>query len=386
MSSLSLSEPVLKGKELEYLKKCIDTGFISDGKYKIKFESKIKKITKSKYVLGCINGTSALHTALKLINITDNDEIIVPVLTFIAPINAVLYCGASPIFMDCDNFLNLNSDKLKEFLNTQTLFKNGYTWNKKTNKRIKALIVVHTFGNLANLNEIVPLLKSRNICLIEDAAEALGSYIKSKKKKKRHAGTIGRIGCFSFNSNKIITSAGGGALTFKIKKDYIKAKKIIDQFKTNNIWYEHKDIGYNYRLNNINAAIGCAQLDSLKYFKKRRRLNYELYKKYFLKISKKFKILENPDYSESNNWLVIVKVDFISKKKFIQFIDGLLEKKINVRPIWKLNHLHPHTKNYQNYKIINALEFQFKAVCLPSSSNLTEKNISYITGLFKCLI
>ena len=200
-----------------------------------------------------------------LSNTKPGDEVIVPTISFIAPINAVIYCKASPIFMDVDEHLNINVKKTISFLKEKTITKNKVTYNKKTNKRISALIVVHVFGNLANIKPLVKICKEKNIDLIEDAAESFGSYYKNFTKKK-HAGTIGKFGCLSFNGNKIITCGGGGMILTEKKELADKARYLITQAKNDKINFIHNEVGYNYRMSNLHAAIGVAQLEQIDKF------------------------------------------------------------------------------------------------------------------------
>lgn len=383
--TIGLSEPYFNKEEIQNLEESVKSTFVSHGKFIEYFEEKLKKLLNSKYLVTCINGTSALHLALKSINTDYNDEIIVPSITFVAPINAVLYCGASPIFMDCDDYLNLDIKKIIKFINHETYYENGFSWNKKTKKKIKAIIAVHVFGNAVDLYKVISILKKRNIILIEDAAEGIGSYYNYGKLKNKYVGTIGDIGCFSFNANKIITTAGGGAITFKNKNRFLKVKKLINQSKTNSIWFHHDDIGYNYRFNNLNAAIGLAQISKLDHIINKRKELFLLYKKYFNELGKNFEILENPKYSNSNNWLIILKIKKINKNKFVDFVLKTIDEGVNIRPIWKPNHLHNFTNKYQKYEISNCTNLQYKFICLPSSNSLTANKVKYISELFKCL-
>ena len=212
MKRLSLHEPKFQGNELKYLKKCIQSTWVStSGEYIEKFEKRIATYTKSKFAVACNSGTSSLHISLLMAGVSHNDEVIVPTLTFIAPINAVSYVNANPIFMDCDQYFNIDIKKTIEFINNETLFKNGFTINKKTRKKIKALVVVHVFGNAVALAEIQKLCKKRNIKIVEDCSESLGTFYRNKK-KSRHTGAYGDLSCISFNGNKVITSAAGGII------------------------------------------------------------------------------------------------------------------------------------------------------------------------------
>ena len=210
---IPLSVPSLQGKEWQYVKECLDTEWVSSaGKYVGLFESKIAEFTGARYAVACVNGTAALQVALKLARVLPGDEVIVPTLTFIAPVNAVSYNGASPLFMDADEYYNIDAEKTIEFINNKTVFKDGFTINKTTKKRITAIVPVHVWGNACWLEDLLPLCEERNITIVEDACESLGTFYEDGDVKRKHTGTIGQLGCLSFNGNKIITTGGGGMI------------------------------------------------------------------------------------------------------------------------------------------------------------------------------
>ncbi len=311
---ISLNEPNLIGNEWKYVKKCLDTNWVSTaGKFVKLFEKKICKFTKSKYAVCCINGTSALHISLKIAGVKSNDEVIVPSLTFIAPVNAIRYNNAYPIFFDSDNYFNLDVLKLVKFLDKNTFLKKGFCYNKKTKRRISAIIPVHVWGNGADIKNLLKACKKRNIKIVEDASESLGTFYKKKYlKNRKHTGTVGDVGCISFNGNKIITSGGGGVIITNNKKIAKKADYLINQAKDNSFKFIHNEIGYNYKLTNIQAALGFAQLENIEYFLKKKKEIYSYYKK---KINnhKLFKIVETPKYSQNNNWITILHIKKILK-------------------------------------------------------------------------
>ena len=262
---IPLSVPNLIGNEEKYLKNCVRTSFVSTvGEYVKKFEKKICSFLKVKYAISCNSGTSALHLALRVAGVKPNEEVIVPTMSFIATANSVRYVNANPIFMDCDKFYNIDYEKTKSFILNETFYKNKSSFNKKTKKRIRALIVVHVFGNAANISNLIQLCKSRNIKIIEDAAGALGTKYLKGKYKNRFAGTIGDLGCLSFNGNKIITSGGGGMILTNNRNYAKKSLHLSTQASIDKFSYTHDDVGYNYRLTNIQAAVGLAQLEKIK--------------------------------------------------------------------------------------------------------------------------
>jgi len=377
--SIPLHAPKFLGNEKKYLNQCIESSWLSSsGKFVKTFEQKISTFTKSKYAISCINGTSALHLSLKLADVKKNDEVIAPTITFIAPINAIKYLGANPIFMDCDNFLNLNINKTIEFIKFNTYFKKGYTYNKKTNKKITALIVVHVFGNPVDLEKIIPLCKKRNIKIIEDSSESLGSFYSRGKLKGKHTGTVGFLGCLSFNLNKIITTGGGGIILTDSKKLANKAKYLSTQAKDDSIKFVHNSIGYNYGLTNVHAAIGLAQYENLKkIIQKKRKVYLEYKKKFFL--NKNIVLMNSPSYSKSNLWINIIKVK--DKGYFNLLLKKLLSNNIEARPVWKCNHSQKPYIKCQKYKISNALNLVNRCICLPSSYFLSKKQILKISKI-----
>ena len=279
----SLHEPLFEQNVRREVSKCIETGWLSStGKNVELFEKKISHFNKSNFVVNCNSGTAALHISLKLSNVKKDDEVIVPSITFISTINSVLYCNASPIFMDCDKNLNVDVNKIILFLKNNTYQKKKITYNKKTKKKISAILITHVFGNLVNLDELVSLCKKRSIKLIEDAAEALGSTFNNKL----HAGTIGDFGILSFNVNKIITTGSGGSILIKNKKDFKKAKSLINQSKKDKFFFVHNEIGYNYGMPNINATLGLSQISKINQILKKKKNIHYYYKKIFLNCKK----------------------------------------------------------------------------------------------------
>ena len=269
---IPLSVPNISGKEWEYVKECLDTEWVSSaGKYVDKFESDVAKYVNSKYAVACTNGTSALQVSLRLVGVEANTEVIVPSLTFVAPVNAIVYNNASPVFMDVDEYYNIDIFKTINFIENETQYKNGYSYNKMTKKRISALLPIHMWGNAVNLEDLIPICEERNISIIEDASESLGSYYIEGKYKNQFTGSVGKLGCLSFNGNKIITTGGGGMILTNDKTLAEKAKYLTTQAKDDPVRYFHNDIGYNFRLTNVQAAIGVAQLKQLKKFLKEKK-------------------------------------------------------------------------------------------------------------------
>ncbi len=379
---ISLSEPSFSKEEFRNIKDCVKSGWLTSGRYIESFERSISKYVGVKHAIACINATSALQVSLRLMGVKQDHEVIVPSLTFIAPINAITYNGASPIFMDSDEFYNLDEDKTIEFIENNTFFKNNYTYNSKTRKKISAIIIVHVFGNAPNLDKLSKICNKRNIKIIEDASESLGTFYKLKNNKKKHVGTKGKISCISFNGNKIITSGGGGMIL--TNKDYIakKARYLISQAKDDSLNYIHNSVGYNFRMSNLHASIGVAQFKKINLILKKKIKINQFYKKIIKKMYG-LEIAQTPNYAFNNNWLNILQINsknYINDRKRI--IRNFNLNKIDSRPVWKLNHLQKPYLSAQKYKISNALKLHKISICLPSSPNLTNKELERIT---KCL-
>ncbi len=381
MKQIGLHEPFFTGKEKKYLIKCIDENWVSSsGKFLNLFQRKFQNITKGKFLSPVLNGTIGLHISMIQAGVSKNDEVIVPTITFVATINSIKYVGASPLFMDVDEYLNIDEQKTIEFIEKKTIFNNGYTYNKITGNKIKALVVVHTFGNAARIEKIFEICKKRKIKLIEDAAESLGTKYNSGKFRNKHTGTIGDFGIFSFNGNKIVTSGNGGIVVSKNKKDSLKINYLISQAKDDKINFIHNEVGYNYKLSNISAALGLAQLEKLNLFIKRKKSIRDYYKKKIETI-KGVKILESPKYSQNNNWLNLVQIS--KKEKMKKIIKKLNSNGFQSRPIWHPNHMQQSFKKNYKYKIKKAEEFVKSIICLPSSVSLKNKQIDKIINLIK---
>ena len=377
MKIFSLHEPKLDGDEIFNVNKCLKTGWLSpSGNFVKIFQTKLENFTKSNLVL-TNSGTSALHLSLILSNVKKNTEVMVPTMSFIATINVVLYLGCHPIFFDCQkNNPNLDIFKVIQFLKKNTFRKNGNTYNKKTKKKISAIILTHVFGNVLEFNDLKIICRKYNIKIIEDAAEALGS----KFNNQSHAGTKADFGILSFNINKIITSSGGGAIFIKSKKDFLRAKLLIKQSKINDIFFHHSEVGYNYGMSNISAAIGFSQLKKIKKILKMKKNIYLNYKKI---LDSKFTNIKMVEPSrKSNYWLNAILIENNSYQNLKVLISRLINQGIQARPIWYPCHKQKYLKNFQRYKLENADKIYKKIICLPSSYFLSKNNIFRISRVF----
>jgi len=376
---IPLSVPLLKGNEWKYVKECLDTEWVSSaGKYVDLFEQNISEYTGSKYAVACVNGTAAIQVSLRLACVKPGDEVIVPTLTFIAPINAVAYNNATPVFMDADNYYNVDIEKTIEFIKTETVYKKDFTYNKITDKKISAILPVHMWGNACWLDELYELCRERNIVIVEDASESLGTFYNDGKFKSKHTGTIGKLGCISFNGNKIITTGGGGMILTDDEALAEKAKYLTTQAKDDPIRYVHDEIGYNFRLTNIQAALGVAQLEQLPDILKRKKEIHHFYQKELEGIDG-LSISKAPDYADNNHWMNLLQIDSnVYGEDREMLMKRLGENSIQSRPVWKLNHeQHPY-RDCQHYKVENAHNLVENSLCLPSSSNLTNKNFNKV--------
>lgn len=359
---IPLHEPRFIGNEKKYLNECIDSTFVSSvGKFVDLFEENIAKYTGAKHAIACVNGTAALHIALVLSEVKQNDEVITQPLTFIATANAISYSGAKPIFIDVDkDTLGLSPEKLEEFLSKNTyLDDKGFCHNKKTKKIIKAGIPMHTFGHPARIDEIKFICDKYNITLIEDAAESLGSYFKGQ-----HTGTFGKFGTLSFNGNKTITTGGGGMILTNNTELAKKAKHLTTQAKVPHKWeYRHDFIGYNYRLPNINAALGVAQLEQLPSFIEKKRKLASKYMEFFEDAEINF--VSESHNSKSNYWLNAVLLKNRAERD--EFLKQTNENGVMTRPIWELMNRLEMFKDCQTENIENAEWLADRVVNIPSS-------------------
>jgi len=381
MTKIPLHAPIFDSSERKALLDCINSGWVTNGRYINLFEDLIRKYTKSKYVLATSSGTSALHISLICAGVKKNDEVLVPTITFVATINVVLYVNAQPVFFDSDQYLNLDLENLQKFFVEETYYKDGFTYNKKTKKRIKAIIATHIFGNCINIQKLKKICFKKNIKIIEDAAESLGSFI-SIDKKLKHIGTTSLAGCLSFNGNKIITSGGGGAIMTNNYNLYKLGKYLINQAKENGTEFIHNEIGFNYRISNLHSSVGYCQLKKIDSILKKKRKIHQIYSSLIDKIDG-LRILQNPPFSKSNNWLNILVIEDNKKYKKSIIMKNLLKHGIDTRPMWKLNHLQKPFLKFQSYNIKNAYVHFKNTICLPSSHNLKKENIQKIIEIIK---
>ncbi|PWW37444.1 MULTISPECIES: LegC family aminotransferase [Paenibacillus] len=338
--AIALHEPTFDGKEMEYVNDCIQSGWVSSvGKYVIDFEKQLASYAGVKRAIAVVNGTAALHIALKIAGVKEQDEVLMPALTFIATANAVSYLGAVPHFVDVSTLtLGIDPDKLEKHIIQIGKFKDGHLVNRLTGRIIRAVVPMHTFGHPVDMDPLLDICNRYGLVIIEDAAESLGSFYKGK-----HTGGFGLAGALSFNGNKIITTGGGGAILTNDEQLADHAKHLTTTAKIPHKWdYRHDEIAYNYRMPNINAALGCAQLERLPYFLEKKK---NLVKKYqeILKPIKGVRLLTEPESSSSNYWLQTIILDEDSYNRD-DVLEILLKNGVQARPVWTpLDGLSPYS-------------------------------------------
>lgn len=357
-----LAVPKFIGNEKKYLNECIDTTFVSSvGKFVDRFEEEMARYTGAKRAVVCVSGTNALHMALMLAGVERDDEVLTQALTFIATCNALSYIGAHPVFLDVDvKTMGLSPDAVKEWLAKNAEIRNGQCYNKRTGRRVKACVPMHTFGHPVRLDELVAVCEEYHIELVEDAAESIGSLYKGK-----HTGTFGKIGALSFNGNKTITTGGGGMLLFNDEELGAYAKHLTTQAKIPHRWeFRHDHIGYNYRMPNINAAIGCAQLEHIEEYVADKRATAAAYRDYFSRMDG-IEFFVEPENTRSNYWLnAVLLPNREEQQAFLQYTN---DNGIMTRPIWELMNRLPMFENCETDHLTNTQMFADRVVNIPSS-------------------
>jgi aminotransferase in exopolysaccharide biosynthesis len=364
---VALHEPSFIGNEWLYLKECLDSTFVSSvGKFVDRFEQDLTKFTGAKYAIAVVNGTAALHIALKLAGVQAGDEVLVPALTFIATTNAVTYCSATPHFVDSEiGTLGVNAAKLRNYLINHTEQRSDQCINRATGQVIRALVPMHTFGHPVDIDGLIAIAHDFNIVLVEDAAESLGSYYHGQ-----HTGTFGLLGTLSFNGNKTITTGGGGAILTNDAEIARHAKHLTTTAKLPHAWeFRHDEVGYNYRLPNLNAALGCAQLEKLLVklsFKKALFLRYQIAFEQVVGV----KLISEPMQCQSNYWLQTLLLDVENTNQRDVILKATNDAGYMTRPAWTLmNELNPF-KECPHMDLTTAKSLEQRLINIPSSSHL----------------
>lgn len=364
---VGLHEPSFEGNEWLYIKECLDSTFVSSvGKFVDRFEGDLARYTGAKYAIAVVNGTAALHIALKLAGVQPGEEVLIPTLTFVATANAVAYCGAEPHFVDSEEKnLGIDPYTLREYLNNISEIRNKQCVNKKTGKIIRAIVPMHTFGHPVDIEGLLSVARDFHLVLIEDAAESLGSTVNG-----HHTGTFGLMGVLSFNGNKTITTGGGGAILTNDPNLAKKLKHLTTTAKVPHQWeYVHDEIGYNYRMPNLNAALGCAQLEALPKILKQKRELFNRYQKVFSMLDG-ISLIKEPENCTSNYWLQTLILDISQSNQRDQILEVTNEAGYMTRPVWNPVHNLIPFKDCPRMELTGALSLSQCLINIPSSSGL----------------
>ena len=362
-----LHAPTFEGREWEYVKDCLDTGWVSSaGQYVPQFERALCEYTGSPFAVAVVNGTAALQVALLLAGVVAGDEVLIPALTFIATANAVSYCGAVPHFVDSEEAtLGADPDALAAHLAEVAEVRNGTCVNRRTGAAIRAFVPMHTFGHPVRLEALSALCERYHIALVEDAAESLGSTYRG-----RHAGTFGRLACLSFNGNKIVTTGGGGAILTSDPVLAQHARHLVTTARVAHAWsFIHDEVGYNYRLPNLNAALGCAQVESLPSFVERKRRVAERYLAAFADV-RGARVVREPEGARSNYWLNAVLLDREMACHRDEVLAETNRRGIMTRPVWTLMHRLPMYASAPRADLSGAEDIERRLVNVPSSATI----------------
>ncbi len=381
---IPLSVPNLMGNEKQYILDALDSGWISTaGSYVARFEKDLASYLGTAGGAAVQSGTAAIHLALLLSGVKPGQEVIVPTLTFIASVNPVSYIGAVPVFMDCDDSMNMDCDKLEDFLKRECTKTLSGPVNKRTGRLIQAVVIVHIFGNMADMERLKAMSEEYGFHLIEDAAEALGTCYNQGKYQGKFAGTIGDFGAYSFNGNKIITTGGGGMLTAKEGSTLEKARYLASQAKDDPVFYTHKEVGYNYRMTNLQAAMGVAQLECLEEFIRIKEKNFEYYND-AIQSMENFELVPFNRKARNNRWFysLFLKNSALDRNDVMK---QLRDKAIETRPIWQLIHTQKMYEGCQTYFIEKAPFYWSRIINIPCSTGLLRKDMDYIIEALDCI-
>lgn len=377
-----LSIPNFEGNEKKYVNDALEQGWVSTGgAYITRFEQQLAEFLQTDNVSACQSGTSALHLSLIEAGVRPGDVVIVPPLTFIAAVNPVKYQFATPVFMDCDDSFCMDPIKLKKFCEEKCTFEDGFL--KYNGERVKAIVVVHVFGNLADMVSIMDIAAKYNLKVIEDATEALGSMYTEGPFTGKYAGTIGDFGAFSFNGNKIITTGGGGAITAKDTKEVDHIRYLSTQAKDDPHYYIHHEVGYNYRMTNLQAALGVAQMEELPEFVRRKQANFEIYKELF-EGYELGSLIGFREGTSSNKWFYSLEINRDKVSATMRDIITALEKRgVQTRAIWGLINQQTPYQGEDTFELEKAPYYAARILNIPSSTQITQEEIEFVVEQVK---
>jgi perosamine synthetase len=373
---IPLSEPAVLGRELEYVSECVRTTWVSSsGEFVSRFEQALAEYIGVKHAIACDCGTSALHVSLLLAGIEPDDEVIVPDVTFIAPVNAVRYVGAWPVFVGCDQYCCLDAGAVRRFLEQECVVRDGVTFDRATGRRVSGIVPVHVFGTAADMDAFDALAADFGLQVIEDASEALGSAYKG-----RMCGSLARLACLSFNGNKIVTCGGGGAILTDDDALAERARYLTTQAKEPGNEYIHNAVGYNYRMNNILAALGLAQLETMEDRLAAKHRNFQAYEQ-ALGPALATRLVGQPEWSASNRWFYGYVCEDAGQKAVL--LDACERAGIQARPLWYPNHLQTPYTGMQAFEVDSSVWFYDRLVNLPCSVTLTADEVRQVAAVVR---
>lgn len=376
---IPLCVPEIRGNAWKYVKECLDLNWISSvGPFVDRFETMVSTYIGTKYAVATVNGTAALHIALMVAGVESGDEVLVSDLTFVAPANAVRYVGAWPVFIDAEpDFWQMDPQKVSDFLEKECVWTNGSLTNRSTGRRVKAIIPVHILGHPVDMDAILQTARKYGLVVIEDATESLGGDYKG-----RRVGHLGDIACFSFNGNKIISTGGGGMIVTDNEAWARKARYLTTQAKDDPVEFVHNEIGYNYRLSNMQAALGCSQMELLDEYVGIKRRIADQYISEFKKLEAVKPMREAP-WASSIFWMFTVLISQDSQKDSRKLLKYLESAGIQTRPLWRPMHMLPAHESAQAYKIQYAEKLYWQSLSLPSSVGLLDAELNQVIEVIK---
>lgn len=372
---IPLCEPHLGGREWDYVKDCLDTGWVSSvGAYVDRFESMLSEYTGTRRAVACVNGTSAIHIALLVAGVKPGDEVLTSTLTFIAPVNAIRYAGAWPVLIDAESkHWQMDVSKVAAFLESDCTTRDGELYNRHTGRRVSAIVPVHILGHPVDMLPLLELAKKYHLRVIEDATESLGARCHGQP-----AGSLADLGCFSFNGNKLLTTGGGGMIVTNDEALAKAAKHLTTQAKCSASEFIHDQVGYNYRLTNVQAAMGCAQMERIQYHLDRKKEIADVYRKAFAN-HPRIQLFENASWAQSCEWLFSLRFQHLQENLNRTVIQEKLQAlRIGTRPLWQPMHLSPAHADIGCFDCPLASELYDSALSLPCSVGLTSSQQTYV--------
>jgi perosamine synthetase len=376
---IPLSVPNIGGREWDYIRECLDTGWVSTaGAFVTRFEEDLARAVGARCAVACASGTAALHVALLLAGVRPGDEVLAPSVTFIAPVNAVRYCGAEPVFFDADRHFNLDPRAALRFLDRETERRDGELRHARSGRPIRALLTVAVFGNAGDWSELYAACRARGLAVIEDATEALGTRYATGPWAGRHAGAAADLSCFSFNGNKIVTTGGGGMIVTEDEAIARRARYLTQQAKDDPIAFVHDEIGFNYRLTNLAAALGVAQLERLEEFVALKTAHYAAYRERLAGLGWG-ELCAPPEYARNNHWMVPLRIRegrWLDRAR--DLVEALRAHRIETRPLWRPCHLQKPYLGCRAYDVERAAGLAANTIHLPCSTGLQESQIDRV--------